>query len=133
MQPDEPTTAALLTSWRNYAARQPDSVGALLTLLRDRLDETEAQQRDAYGADEGQFSRLGSFPRPRPERVPDDAYRIALACGLGRPLAFVSAMLVAGGLSDAAASGLTAAAYRAAYDAPDDAGELDDPDELLDE
>jgi hypothetical protein len=113
----------IMAAWYAYAAEQPGSIDALLRLLRESLNQTLEGQQAAFGVNDRQFLRLRGFASPRPDRFVDDAQRIAQACGLRNPVAFVSQLLVARRLMQAAPTATSGPAYRAAFDARND---LDD-------
>lgn len=117
----------IMDAWYQFVAAQPDSVDALLRLLRDRRGETLAEQQHSFGATEDQFARLRGLLAPRPERFTSDAQEIANACQLANPFAFVQALVLARNvarttLKDSGSNQY----YRAAFDALDQLDELPD-------
>jgi hypothetical protein len=124
-----------LVAWRRYAAAQPDAVGALLRLVRERLGQTEEEQRQQLGVDSAQFLRLCGFRQPRLEQLTGDAHRIAIACGLAQPFHFVSILRLACSWENTETGASATGGYRAALDHDtalsddEDAGLPDDGEE----
>ena len=114
----------ILAEWYDYAARQPGFVGIALGLLRDRQSVTLQQQQSEFGANEQAFLRMQAMPLPRPKSFAGDAHRIAEACGLANPLAFVQAMILARSLGRTESPTDIEEFYQAAFDSEDD---LDQP------
>lgn len=112
-----------LAAWYSYAATEEGFVGSLLQLLRERTGITLEQQQQKYGAGDAEFIRLQGMPLPRPDRFRSDAQRIAAACSLAFPLAFVHDLVLARNLTLLAGG---EQAYRAAFDAGES---LDEPPE----
>lgn len=114
-------TEDVLVGWYRHAGGQPGSVGTLLRLLREREGTTIAEQQATFGADARAFAHLESMRQPRAHQYAADARRIAEACGAGHPLAVVQALLLARGLTAAAADPpADDRVYQAAFDATDD-------------
>lgn len=116
----------ILAEWYGYAARQPGFVGSVLGLLRDRQSITFQQQRSEFGASDQAFLQMQAMPLPRPQSFVGDAQRIAEACGLANPLAFVRAMILARSLEHTESQPGAAESYRAAFDQEDDLDRLPD-------
>ena len=116
----------IMMRWYQYAARQPSSVEALLQLLRERTGETVEEQRAAFGASEDEWIRLRGFRAPRGEQFSSDAQRIAAACHLGHPFAFVQQLKLARNLMTNSGAAGKGTFYQAAFDAEED---LDQPPE----
>ena len=89
------TDEEILESWRDFAASQQGFVGEMLKTLRDCEGSTEDKQRESFGIDNEGFQRLKSMARPRYTALTNDSRRIAEACNLKCPLAFVQAMILA--------------------------------------
>ena len=116
----------ILAEWRGYAARQPGFVGSALGLLRDRQSITLQQQQSEFGANDQAFLRMQAMPLPRPQSFAGDAHRIAEACGLTNPLAFVQAMIFARSLEHTEFQTDAEESYQAAFDPDDDLDLLPD-------
>src|SRR5438094_8791623 len=92
---DAVTDKRLIANWYRFAADRPDSLDALLSLLRQRKGQTLEQQQDEFGVTDEQYMRLRALRPPRPDLFLADAQRIAEACALTHPLAFVQALVLA--------------------------------------
>lgn len=110
----------ILSAWYEYAANRPGFVGSALNLLRERQEITSQQQQMEFGVSDQMFLRLQAMPLPRSRSVAGDAHRIAEACGLANPIAFVQAMILARSLEDTKAQVDGEQSYQAAFDAEDD-------------
>lgn len=84
----------IMQRWYQYAADTPDSVGYLLGILRQRLGQSLEEQQAEFEASEPDFTRLLGLRAPRPNVYANDAQRMAIACNLGNPRAFVRALLL---------------------------------------
>ncbi len=129
------TDDLLLNNWYQYAAKQKGFVGNWLDMLREQQKITLNQQRHNLGASREDFVRLQGMPLPRPNQFTRDAKRIAEACNLTNPSAFVQAMLLARSLGrnqtqEANKSQLVMNnSYQAAYDADEDLDKSPDEDD----
>lgn len=122
-----PSDNEIMTAWYKFVAVQPDSVDALLRLVRDRRGETLRDQQHTFGATDDQFTRLRGFLAPRPERFKSDALAIATACQLTNPFAFVQTLVLARNLSKTPTKEADSNRYyRAAFDALDQLDEWPD-------
>lgn len=110
----------MLTSWYRYAAGQPGSVDSLLRLLRERTQQTEANQQAQFGASDDDWVRLKGFRVPREHHFTGDARRIAEACHLKNPFPFIQALRLAHSLESAPSSAESSTYYRAAFDSDDE-------------
>lgn len=116
----EASDKEIMASWYAYAAEEPGFVGYWLGLLRKRQRITLEQQQSELGVDEQILLRLQAMPLPRPELLARDAHRIAEACNLENPMAFVQAMILAHNLERAQAHMTVREFYQAAFDAAED-------------
>lgn len=117
----------ILQGWYQFAAQEPGSVDSLLQLLRNRQGKSFDQQRIEFGAAPQQFDRLRSMRLPREHLFAQDAKRIAEACHLSNPTAFIQALILARNIQQSEPFTSTHTSYRAAFD---DTENLDDiPDE----
>jgi hypothetical protein len=123
---DNISNGEILTEWYDYAAKQPGFVGSALGLLRDRQSITPQQQQSGFGANDQAFLRLQAMPLPRPQSFVGDAHRIAEACGLANPLAFVQAMILARSLERTEPKTGAEGSYQAAFDPEDDLDRIPD-------
>lgn len=110
----------IITRWYAYAADEPGFVGYWLKLLRERLSIDADQQQMEFGADDRAFLQLQAMPLPRPDSLTRDAHRIAEACGLENPMAFVQAMILANNLISDTNQSSVQEFYQAAFDADED-------------
>jgi len=116
----------ILSSWYRFAAQQQGFVDSFLQLLRDQFGKSLAEQQREFGAGESEFLRLRGMRLPRPNAFTSDAQRMATACQLSNPIAFVRALVLARNLSNMNPNSGTGTGYQAAFDATDD---LDTPPE----
>lgn len=129
------TDDLLMNNWYQYAAKQKGFVGNWLDRLREQQKITPDQQRHNLGASKEDFVRLQGIPLPRPNQFTRDAKRIAEACHLTNPSAFVQAMLLARSLGRdqgeeiSKSHVVTGYSYQAAYDADEDLDEQSEEDE----
>jgi len=126
---------AILNEWYQYAAEKEAFVGIWLRMLRERQKITHEQQQRDFGVNGQEFIRLQGMPLPRPNQFTRDARRIAEACHLTDPSAFVQAMLLARSFGRNQSQESTASqfvarhSYQAAYDADEDLDKLSDENE----
>ena len=131
----DPTDASLLNNWYQYAAQQKGFVGNWLRMLREHQKITLQQQQLDMGASKQDFVRIQGMPLPRSNQFTRDARRIAEACHLANPSAFVQAMLLARSLERASTPEtdklhlIINNSYQAAYDADEDLDNSSDEDE----
>ena len=116
----------ILGSWYDFASTEPGFVGYLLKLLRDQVGTTFEEQQSSFGADAERFRRLQAMPMPRPGHLSGDAHRIAEACKLNNPFAFVQAMVLASKLANSLSATETEEYYQAAFDPEVDLDEIPD-------
>lgn len=110
----------IMTRWYAYAADEPGFVGHWLKLLRERESVTPDHQQSEFGANDRAFLQLQAMPLPRSESLTRDAHRIGEACGLGNPMAFVQAMILANNLISDTNQASVQEFYQAAFDADED-------------
>ena len=110
----------IIVSWHAYVADEPGFVGIWLRLLRERQGITPVEQQNEFGADDQAFFRLQAMPLPRSKLLARDAHRIAEACNLKYPMAFVQAMILARDLSHTADQAGPQEFYQAAFDEEED-------------
>src|SRR5579859_395541 len=121
---DQMTDEAIMMSWYRYSADQPGSVDSLLRQLRYLQGKSLEEQKTEFGASDQEFTRLRGLKLPRPQFFTSDAQRIAAACHLTYPLAFVQALLLARNLVSQPLEYATSQSYEAAFDDIDDLDEV---------
>jgi len=124
---DNMTVDQIMANWYRHSIEQPGSVDSLLCILRDRLGQSLEHQQAEFGANDYEFNQLRGFGLPRPQAFTKDAHRIAIACKLTNPFAFIRAMVLARKLTHNLPQSNDFQYYQAAFD------ELEDLDELPDE
>lgn len=112
----------IMARWYAYVADEPGFVGEWLKLLREREVVNIDHQQNEFGADVRAFLQLQAMPLPRPQSLVKDAHRIAEACGLENPMAFVQAMIIANNLVSERVQAPAQEFYQAAFDADEDLG-----------
>jgi hypothetical protein len=110
----------IMADWYASVAEEPGFVGTWLSLLRNRQRITLEQQQSELGVDAQIFLHLQAMPLPRAELLASDAHRIAEACNLENPMAFVQAMILAYNLERAQTQATVQEFYQAAFDAEED-------------
>ncbi len=118
----------IMVSWYSFAATEPGFVGKMLKLLRDREGTTSEQQQKAFGVNDQGFRRLEAMPMPRLKSFTHDAHRIAEACHLANPFAFVQAIVLASKLEKTQNRRGEEEFYQAAFDPENDLDQLPDED-----
>ena len=113
-----PTEAEILHKWYAYAARQPESIGSLLQLLRIQQQQSEEQQQLEFQVSAANFAKLQSMRPPRAHCFISDAQRIATACQVNQVFRFIQTLLLARNLADQHTFTDEGEAYEAAFDAP---------------
>jgi hypothetical protein len=118
----------IMKSWYSFAATEPGFVGRILRLLRDREGTTPEEQQNIFGINDQGFRRLEAMPMPRLKSLASDAHRIAEACNLANPFAFVQAMVLASKLEKTQQSKGGEEFYQAAFDPENDLDQIPDKD-----
>jgi hypothetical protein len=118
----------IMKSWYSFAATEPGFVGRMLRLLRDREGTTPEEQQRVFGVNDQEFRRLEAMPMPRAKSLPSDAHRIAEACNLANPFAFVQAIVLATKLEKTQRRKGEAEFYQAAFDPEDDLDQIPEKD-----
>jgi hypothetical protein len=116
----------ILGSWYDFVSAEPGFVGYLLKLLRDQEGITAEEQQRSFGADAERFRHLQAMPIPRRGHLSSDAHRIAEACKLSNPFAFVQALVLASKLANSLGATETEEYYQAAFDPEADLDEIPD-------
>jgi ATP-dependent DNA ligase len=112
----------IMHKWYSFAADQPNSVDALLRLLRERQGISVEEQQQEFGASTEEFTRLRGMKAPRPNLFKNDAQRIAEACKLSAPFKFINALVLARNLQSQLPNVKMSASthYQAAFDHSED-------------
>ena len=118
----------IMKSWYSFAATEPGFVGRMLRLLRDREGTTPEHQQKVFGVNDQEFRRLEAMPMPRPKSLTGDAHRIAEACNLANPFAFVQAIVLASKLEKTQNNKDEEKFYQAAFDPEADLDQIPDED-----
>ena len=116
--PPQKSDEAVIAAWQQFAAEQPDFIGAYLRRLREREGITEVEQQRRLGVDNDSFIALQAMPLPRSDAFASDAHRIAEECGLPDPFNFVRIMQTARTIIHSQPSPKHLTAYRAAFTPP---------------
>ncbi|MCB9452391.1 MAG: hypothetical protein H6672_13220 [Anaerolineaceae bacterium] len=114
----------ILQGWYQFAAQQPGSVESLLQLLRNRQGKSSDRQRTEFGATSQMFDKLRSMRLPREQFFAQDAKRIAEACYLSNPTAFVQALILARNIQQSEQFQAASTSYMAAFDDNDNLDEI---------
>jgi hypothetical protein len=120
------TDADILANWYRFASGQLGFVDSYLQLLRERQGKSLTDQQREYGASDENFLRLRGMKLPRSNTFTKDAERIANACQLSDPFAFVRALMLARKLATLDSAAPANEGYQAAFDEMPD---LDAPPE----
>ena len=118
----------IMESWYDFVATEPGFVGGILKRLRDREGTTPEQQQKIFGVNDQGFRRLEAMPMPRPKSLASDAHRIAEACNLANPLAFVQTIVLASKLEKTQNRKGEEEFYQAAFDPESDLDQIPDED-----
>ncbi|MCI0665864.1 MAG: hypothetical protein L0220_32815 [Acidobacteria bacterium] len=116
----------IIGSWYDFVSAEPGFVGYLLKLLRDQEGTTPEEQQSSFGTDAERFRHLQAMPIPRRGHLSSDAHRMAEACKLNNPFAFVQAMVLASKLASYVGATETKEYYQAAFDPEADLDEIPD-------
>jgi hypothetical protein len=118
----------IMESWYNFVATEHGFVGEMLKLLRDCEGTTPEQQQKIFGVNDQGFRRLEAMPMPRPKSLASDAHRIAEACNLANPFAFVQTIVLASKLGKTQNRKSEEEFYQAAFDPENDLDQIPDED-----
>lgn len=122
------TDEAILRAWYHFAAEQSGFIGESLQRLRERQQISLEEQQREFGASNEAFAQIQGIPMPRTHRLAADANAIAEHCGLGNPLAFVQALVLAAKIRTSSIAKPAEGQYRAAFDSTEDLDKLPDED-----
>lgn len=120
------TDSDILANWYRFASEQSGFVDSYLRLLRDHQGQTLTDQQREFGASDENFLRLRGMKLPRPNAFTKDAQRIANACQLTNPFAFIRAIMLARQIANIDSAAPANEGYQAAFDEMPD---LDTPPE----